>query len=257
METRAFFYPRTTPNTIATAWAGHALLDAHAATGEEELLDVAARAGRFFLDRVGLTDAAVGGYFGYFVGDRKVIHNANMLACSLLARLHALRPDARAGHAVEAGVAHVLAHQAPDGSWVYAEPENMRWIDGFHTGYVLDSLWHCAQSFDRPEWDAALERGLAFYADRLFLADGTAKYFAHAVHPIDAQSIAQGIRTFALTGTRVPLARTICDRALATMRRPDGAFRFQRRRLWRNDTPHLRWVQAPMFDALARLCSVP
>jgi hypothetical protein len=28
---------------------------------------------------------------------------------------------------------------------------------------------------------------------------------------------------------------------------------FQRRRLWTNRIPHVRWVQAPMLDALARL----
>lgn len=255
VETRAFFYPSTMPNTIATAWTGHALLDAHAVTGDEALLDVAASAGRFFLDQVGQTSAATGAYFGYFIGDRTEIHNANMLACSLLARLAAHRPDAEVTAAVEAGVGHALAHQAPDGSWVYAEPSNMRWVDGFHTGYVLDALWYCARATGRADWHEALQRGLAFYADRLFLADGTAKYYAQRVYPIDAQSIAQGIRTFALTGSDLPLAERIYDRGLVTMRRRDGAFRFQRRRFWRNDVPHLRWVQAPMFDALARLCS--
>lgn len=256
VESRAFFYPRTMPNTIATAWAGHALLDAHASTGDPALLELAASAGQFFLRRIGQTQAATGAYFGYFVGDRTEIHNANLLACGLLARLTRHGDDPELSAAVEAGVEYALAHQRADGSWVYAEPANMRWTDGFHTGYVLDALWYCAEACDRPDWHDALERGLAYYADRLFLADGTAKYYAESVYPIDTQSIAQGIRTFALTGAHSELARLICERALDTMRRPDGAFRFQRRRLWRNDVPHLRWAQAPMFDALARLCSV-
>jgi hypothetical protein len=37
------------------------------------------------------------------------------------------------------------------------------------------------------------------------------------------------------------------------MHRPDGAFAFQRRRFWRNDTPHVRWGQAPMLRALVHL----
>src|SRR4051794_27860175 len=37
VQTRVFFYPQGSPNTIATAFAGMALLDAHAATGRDDL----------------------------------------------------------------------------------------------------------------------------------------------------------------------------------------------------------------------------
>ena len=40
-QSRVFFYARGEPNTIATAFAGMALLDAHRATGEEEPLEMA------------------------------------------------------------------------------------------------------------------------------------------------------------------------------------------------------------------------
>src|SRR3954454_21642940 len=36
VETRVFFYPRTRPNTIATAFVGHALLDAYERGGDEQ-----------------------------------------------------------------------------------------------------------------------------------------------------------------------------------------------------------------------------
>ena len=34
----------------------------------------------------------------------------------------------------------VVYRQAADGFWWYAEEPKYRWIDGFHTGYNLDSL---------------------------------------------------------------------------------------------------------------------
>ena len=37
------------------------------------------------------------------------------------------------------------------------------------------------------------------------------------------------------------------------MRRRDGLFIFQRRRLWANRTPHMRWAQATMLLAMAHL----
>ena len=49
VQTRVFFYPRTTPNTIATAFAGLALLDAHELAAAPDALEMAIGAGEFFL----------------------------------------------------------------------------------------------------------------------------------------------------------------------------------------------------------------
>src|SRR5436190_2436716 len=143
VQTRVFFYPRTTPNTIATSFAGLALLDAYETTGDERLLDLAAGAAEFFVRHVPQTEDGEGAFFGYLPGDRSPIHNANVLACALLARVARLRDDERLRDAVRAGLAWCVARQRPDGSWPYGEREDLAWVDGFHTGYVLVSLLTC------------------------------------------------------------------------------------------------------------------
>jgi hypothetical protein len=40
---------------------------------------------------------------------------------------------------------------------------------------------------------------------------------------------------------------------LGNMAAPDGSFYYQRHRLWTNRTPYMRWGQAWMLRALARL----
>jgi hypothetical protein len=258
VQTRVFFYPKGSPNTIATAFAGLALLDAFEATGDPTLLELAAGAGDFFLHRVPQTEAPRGAYFGYLAEDRTPIHNANMLVCALLARLarHTGRTDMR--DAADAGIAYTVTKQRPDGSWPYGEEPHLSWVDGFHTGYVLEALLVCVEA-GRPGVDA-LERGLAYYRDELFLGDGTPKYFPSSTYPVDSQCIAQGIQTFArAAGSRPEFAETawlVFAYALQKMRRHDGAFGFQRRRLWRNRTPHVRWSEAPMLLALTHLAEL-
>lgn len=257
VESRVFFYPRTTPNTIATAFAGLGLLDAYEALGGAELLELAEGSGDFFLRHVPQTRGGEGAFFGYFPGDRTPIHNASMLACGLLARLAAAtgRDDFR--EAAAAGVRFALAHQRADGSWPYGERAGLKWVDSFHTGYMLDSLHRCGKVLDVDGLDEAYDRGLAYYGERLFMADGTAKYFEGRIYPIDSQCVAQGIATFSLGSEHeerwLGYARRVFQFGLRRMRRRDGAFLFQRGRWWRNPTPHMRWVQAPMFDALTLL----
>jgi hypothetical protein len=262
VETRFFFYGERTPNTIATAFAGLALLE-HAdrvGAGAEAALGLATGAGEFFLRRVPRTEGEGGSYFGYLPDDRSPIHNANLLACSLLAALAARTGREDFAEAARSGVGYALAHQRPDGSWPYAEGERGGWVDGHHTGYVLDALLRCERALGaEPPIAAARRRGLDFYAARLIDADGAAGFYADELYPIDGQSLAQAMISFALAFEHdhderdLELAWRVFGYAARRMQRSDGAFVFQKLRLWTNRVPHVRWVQAPMLEALARL----
>ncbi len=259
VQSRVFFYPSTTPNTIATAFAGLALLDAYAALGDPALLAEATEAGQFFLRHVPQTDDAPGAFFGYLPGDRSPIHNSNLLVASLLARI-AQEGAGNEGfaEAAEAAVTYTTARQHPDGSWPYGERPGLEWVDNFHTGYVLDALRTCADAGVAAEQaETAWRRGITYYRRRLFLPDGTPRYYADKTLPIDAQCVAQGIQTLAIAAPHepatAPQAWAVLDFALRRMVRRDGLPIFQRRRFWANRAVHVRWVAAPMLLALSHL----
>jgi hypothetical protein len=262
IQTRVLFYPRGQPNTIATAFAGLALLDAYRVLGRPELLSEGRDVGRFFLRHVPQTETDNGAYFGYAPGDRSPIHNASMLVASLLARLAAEGEDTDDfAIAAEAAVRYTTARQRPDGSWPYGERPNLDWVDNFHTGYVLDALRSCADAgVAVTEAEEAWTRGLRYYRRELFLADGTPKYYATKTFPIDAQSVAQAIQTLAIAVPREPsceeAAWHVLEFALRRMLRSDELPLFQRRRLWTNRALHVRWVVAPMLLALCHLLTL-
>jgi hypothetical protein len=256
VQTRVFFYPSSCPNTIASSFAGFALVDAFEHTADEELLHTALGVGRFFIEHIPQTSCAPGAYFGYLPGKVTPIHNANLLACALLARLaaHADREDLAV--AAQAGVDYTVARQRDDGSWPYGEEPHLAWVDNFHTGYVLESLMTCRRTGLEVD-EQAIRRGLDFARHELFLDDGAPKYFPHAVHPIDIQCAAQAIKTFALAAERWPELTEQAERtwefARLRMRRGDGAFAFQRGRWGLNRIAHIRWAQTPMLRALTQL----
>ncbi len=258
-QSRVFFYPRTAPNVIATVYGGMALCDAHERLGDPELLEQAHAVGRFVMRHIPQSSDPPGAFFGYLVGDRSPIHNSNMLVCALLSRLSALtRDSALAGRARE-GVHWTVTRQRKNGSWPYGERPGLSWVDNFHTGYMLDALDTClrAGTLDDP---TPLERGLAFYRSRMFLSDGTPRYYEHQTYPIDMWSVAQSIQTLSRAAGRDPtladLAVRVFQFAHARMRRPDGLYCFQRRRLWRNPSPHMRGAVAPMMLALTYLLRI-
>jgi hypothetical protein len=261
VQTRVFFYPRSDPNTIATAFAGLGLLDASDYAEYEQAAEMALGAGEFLVRQVPQTRDPSGGpgaFFGYLVGDRTPIHNASLLICALLARLGRCFERQDLLDAAERGVQYAVARQRPDGSWPYGEKPGLEWVDGFHTGYVLDSLLTCIEAgVGAGEAEQAWRRGLRFYAERLLDPDGAPRYKPGARYPVDGQCAAQAIQTLSRAATLEPAAAArrwdVWAYTQAALSRRDGAFVFQRERFWVNRTPHPRWVQAPMLEALTHL----
>lgn len=257
-QSRVFFYPRTAPNTVATTFVMHALLDAWDATGQEHWLTLARRAARFLIRRMLVTRTGTGTYFRYVVGHDDLIHNANGLALSVVLRT-AQASDEPLPDGAMAALDCLLKAQRPDGSWPYGRAEALSWIDHYHTGYVLESLEYARRA--GAPCAPALSQGLEFYDGHLFCEDGlTPRWTTERDLPLDTHCIAQAIETHAAMAAWRPDSR---ERAVAIARNgvglaglPDGSYVFERRRWWTSRVPMVRWTNGPMFRALGSLLRV-
>jgi hypothetical protein len=253
VQTRVFAYERGTPNTIATCFAAEAFLDAWELLGEQEAGGRALEACEFLVAR--MLDDGGRRYFRYLVGEDELVHNANLLACAVLARTARLAGDSSLFEPARPAVQTSLAVQRADGSWPYAEGRGHDWVDNFHTAYVLDALAECTGAM--PEAAPQLDRGVRFWEQKLFLGDGTPKYLPDRLHPVDAHCYATAVDTWlGLSGVR-PDAHEWAERMgrllIERMLDPRGFVHFQRRRLWTSRVPFVRWTTAPSFRALAGL----
>ena len=70
-------------------------------------------------------------------------------------------------------MAWTVARQRPDGSWPYGEERHLNWVDGFHTGYVLDCLLDTVGAGGGGASVAASwQRGLEYYMANLIETKG-------------------------------------------------------------------------------------
>jgi hypothetical protein len=240
VQTRFFAYRRGTPNTIATCFVAQAFLDGAELLDDERWRERALEAASF-LESTML--APSGSHFRYLAGEDELVHNANLLACAVFARVGL--PEA-AARPLETS----LDAQRNDGSWRYAEGPRGAWVDNFHTAYILESLALCEHIF--PDVREPLDRGLEFWERELFLPDGTPKYDVNSVYPIDAHCYASAIDAWVAVGRIEPALRT-ARLLVERMLDPSGYIWFQDRRLWTSRVPFVRWTTAPSFRALAGL----
>ena len=254
VQTRFFFYAKTTPNVIATAFAAKGLAEATACglvDGRKAVLGAC----EFILRDLPRVRDDVGQSFGYIPTSDTIVHNANMLAALVLTLGAQLGGDDRLLGEAIAAARFTVAHQRADGSWPYSEQADGRWVDGFHTGFVLEGLHAVATASGDTQLQDALGRGLAYYLERLFDPDGAPRYYDTRALPYDALSAAQGIEALGLFAGHDERSRAV--RGLLTqwtLRRllaDDGrvAYRITKRGTdWRE---YPRWSSAPMCAALA------
>ena len=263
-QSRVFFAPRGTPTIVPTAFAARALVEAAAVFGDAAYLERAREACAFIvqdLPRSIENESEV--CFSYGPETSTRIFNASLLAAETLALVGAR--DANQEHCTLAlkAVRYVVKQQRHDGSWSYGADPNQTWVDNFHTAYLLSSLKRISDSCKPAETEeirTALQRGYEFWRKSFFLADGWAKYYHDALYPVDTHAAAAAIVSLLdlveLDRDALPLAQRIATWSIRNLRDQRGFFYYQRRRFYTVHTPFMRWTQAWMTYALARLLEV-
>jgi hypothetical protein len=260
-QSRSFFAQRGTPTIVPTAFAARAFIEAHRDLPTRgEYLQTARSACDFILKDLNRSEESLDEVcFSYSPIDTSQIFNASLLAAETLASVAELTGENGLCELAKKAANYVVRRQRDDGSWSYGVGEKQQWIDSFHTAYVLSSLKRISSSCDKTNEDmaAALKRGYAFWRERFFLADGWPKYYHDRLYPADAHAAATAIVTFVelsdLDREALSLARGVANWAITHLRDRRGFFYYQKRRFYTTRTPYMRWTQAWMLYALARL----
>jgi len=254
-QSRAFFAPRGTPNVVCTVFAAHAFLDWYEKSGSARALELATSSCRFLLDRINLAKENGGHCFSYTPLDHSRVHNVNMLAAELLARVSGVCGISEYADAALEAARYTVSKQRSDGSWAYGEAERQSWIDSFHTGFVLVSLKRVMERLGENDWLENLKAGYEFYNERFFLADGTPSYYHDRLFPVDVHCAAQAVITFVEMTDLMPNAKDMASRAVKwainNLQDRAGFFYFQRHRFYTIKIPYMRWAQAWMLYALS------
>ncbi|HEV2800021.1 MAG TPA: hypothetical protein VGW12_05980 [Pyrinomonadaceae bacterium] len=259
---RAFFAPQGTPTIVPTAFAARALVEAWRAFGDERYLNAARGACEFVLrDLVRSAESADEVCFSYTPLDRTCVYNASLLAGEVLASVGAETGDTELLTEAERAARYVVRRQQASGAWGYGAADFQKWADNFHTAFVLTSLKRIMEACGEAahaEFAASLRRGYEFWCENFFLADGWPKYYHDNPYPADAHSSGAAIVALCELKDTMPGAHALAARVMSwTLHnlhdRRRGFFYYQRRRFYTIRTPYMRWTQAWMLYALARL----
>ena len=251
-QSRNFFAPRGTPTIVPTAFAARAFI-------EHGDLQIARGVCEFILrDLPRPVDTKTEVCFSYAPNANTKIFNASLLAAEVLGSVGKLAGERELCDVAMRAARYVVNHQRDDGSWSYGTEPAQSWIDNFHTAYILFSLQRIIEACPGgSEFQQALERGYRYWKDNFFLAEGWPKYYHDDPYPADAHAAASAIVTLVecrnLDENALNMAHNVARWTIQNLRDERGFFYYQRRRLYTIRKPYMRWTQAWMLYALARL----
>jgi hypothetical protein len=153
----------------------------------------------------------------------------------------------------------VLDNQNPDGSWFYAVDGVRDFVDHYHTCFVMKALAKIQALTGHVATLEALRKGVSYYQNNLFDADGLPKPFSRAprltVYKRELYDCAECINLCLLLRDRFPALETTLQRVVAHILeawvKRNGSFRSRKLYLGWDNVPMHRWGQSQMFRALA------
>ncbi len=255
------FLPRGTPSVVVTTTIGDAWLQHYERTRSTESLDIAEGIAEFLLRGLNRpVDENDRLCFSYTPLDQFKVHNANLFAAAFLARLCTLTDNREYEALALRAVRYTLSEQNADGSFCYWGSEPSTIVDHYHTGFVLRHLDTVRRATSVDFITEPLTRGYAFYIERLFTAEGTPKFTPDSLYPIDIHSCAEAILCVCQLGPEFgglarigPVFGLTQEKMLSAEGWYVAAIRQKRGREAPLSVPYLRWGQAWMLLALARL----
>ena len=191
-------YAKVIPNIVTTYYSADAFLSAYELVMNPKYLKIARSSCDFIIRDLGFTEIGDSLCINYYHIQKDQIHNANMFGASLLSRIYKYTKERNLLKIANKAVKYTISNQRNDGAWFYGEEPMYRWIDNFHTGYILESLYNYINYTGCYEFMPNLLKGIDFYRKCFFLSDGTPKYYNDKLYPIDIQCAAQAIQIFAI-----------------------------------------------------------
>lgn len=253
-----FFAPAGMPNAVVTSFVCEAFLRLHALAQRDSYLAIVERATGFFLhDLKRLKDTDDELCLSYMPVDMTMrVMDVSILIGAVLAQTSALTGDTEMAGTSRRLVRYVVQRQTDYGAWYYTDPPEDSLIrhDNYHTGFILDALDRYREATGDSSYDDVYADGLAFYARKLFNADGSPRWMSDKDYPHDVHGAAQGILTFARHSHDYPgVAERIMAWTSAHLYHPSGRFHYQQTRWYTKRFTLMRWCNAWMIRAMGAL----
>jgi len=253
-----FEYTSNSPLITVTPYCFDAFLAAYEVSPNENFLRILEKISMFVafdMKETEFKDNTTGSSYG--INDSSLVYNAIAYRGGLLLKAGCLFNNEGYLNKSRRNIDFVIRHQNPDGSWYYSD--DSRFIDNFHTCFVLKNLAQAYEFFKEDYMLQSLRKGYDFYIQNFVRTDGSLRHFYKSKYPkfrkIELYDYAEAIKMGIFLRKCIPeafsLSKKLTEQLIDKFQLKEGYFYTRVNILnMKNDIPYLRWPQAQILNSL-------
>lgn len=252
-ESRYSTFPAFTPTSVATGFIANALFENFKLFNNQTSLDYFKSSVNFIINDLNKIYDKYGNFcYSYSPLDKQVVFNASMKASRLLAQAYSIIKDKSLILEANKAIGFVMSHQRNDGAWIYSKGDSRKWVDNYHTAYILDCLKDYEFYTNDTTYQSNFELGLRYYLENFFSEGFIPKFYDKKIYPIDSTAVAQSIISLIKFGY-LDKAIQVALWAIRNMQSSDGFFYFRKYKYYTIKISYMRWSNSWMLLALSYL----
>lgn len=252
-EARYATIPAYQPTIVATGIIANGLYEAWIKLQSAQAAELLCSSAEFVMNDLNRQTEPDGSFcFSYSPFDKEMVFNASMKGVRLLSQAYQVNKNNEYITTAQNAVKWVMKHQDPDGAWVYSKRNTGKWVDNYHTGYILDCLETYIRITHDESYLSAMNNGVEYYISNFISDSGQPKFYNNEPYPTDCTAAGQTL----LTLTRfnhIDLAKNVARWMHANMQSEAGHFYFRKYKSHIEKTDFMRWSDAWMLAGLSTL----
>lgn len=238
------------PTVVATGIITNALYIFYKRTGNIEAFDLCKSAADFILHDLYRTNDGDSFCFSYSPFDKQQVYNASAKGIRLLSQVYNETGNQSLKDSAGRAAEYIIKRQQSDGSWFYSE--SGKWVDNYHTGYVLDCLEEYGKWTGDKSIEPILAKGFEFYKNNFFSPEGIPMKKLGKIYPVDCTSAGQSLLTLGRFNS-FKTAIKVSEWMINNMQSTQGFFYYQKGSCFTSKLSFMRWSNAWMLVALSYL----
>ena len=153
---------------LLSAWVGFLFLRTYEYLEDDYYLALAESVGKYFIEEHPKIADGKHIYFYYAPDLSEKIYNVSAVVSSFLMCLSNSTKDPKVFEYGKKGIEYIISLQNQDGSWFYGEKKEFKYIDNFHTAFVLLALFESMRYWSNRRLLESFHLGLQYYSQNLF-----------------------------------------------------------------------------------------
>lgn len=249
-----------TPLITTTPYVYEAFYELYSITKDDKILEILHSIAEHAINDIKDTKISSNVYVcSYTPFDNRRVVNANCYRAYLLTHAAKLFNSTKYGKVAGKNINFIIQSQNKDGSWLYAKDGKDKFVDNFHTCFVLKNLEKINNLINDAKIGNAIDRGVNFFLKYLIddnmLPIPFAKKQRLILYKRDIYDYAENINLGLLLRDRYPEFNTIIDSQfldlISRWQRTNGSFRSKQLLFGWNSVPYHRWAQSQLFRSLS------